>query len=119
LSAAETSPGPHQQSVSRLDQGKNPLHFGLLRSHNMRTKTLPPCMCWSALIVQNGGLSIIVGEHGVLPDGLPQLARGALTQLRRKRLPHRPAGGRWGVGRTRPAHPRDRRVLADRPARTG
>ena len=36
-----------------------------------------------SLIVQNGGLSIIVGEHGVLPDALPQLARGALTQLRR------------------------------------
>ena len=36
-----------------------------------------------SLIVQNGGLPIVVGEHGVLPDGLPQLPRGALTQLRR------------------------------------
>ena len=36
-----------------------------------------------SLIVANGGQEIVVGEHGFLPDGLPNLPSGALTQLRR------------------------------------
>jgi hypothetical protein len=36
-----------------------------------------------SLIARNGDLPIVVGEQGVLGDGLPQLPKGALTQLRR------------------------------------
>jgi hypothetical protein len=33
-------------------------------------------------IAENGGHEIVVKEHGVLPDGLPRLPKGALAQLR-------------------------------------
>jgi hypothetical protein len=54
-----------------------------------------------SLITGNGGNPITLGEHAVLPDGLPALPQGSLSQLRRNgwiTTSQEGAGTRVGLG---------------------